>query len=362
MEISITNFYLGAVRNRKGITFSIFRVLLTFFSAFYYLVVKIRRNLYTTGILRQAKLPCTVISIGNITAGGTGKTPAVIMVAKTLKEQGKNVAILSRGYRSSQGLRGIKVVSDRSNILLSPEAAGDEPYLLARNLRGIPVIVYKNRVNSGGYAIKEFGVDVLILDDGFQYLPLKRELEVVTIDSLVPFSNKRLIPRGLLREPLSHLKRADIFLLTRTDQVTNGRIHSIYQRLKNINSAVPVVETVHRPAYLYRINSRDKKDLEFIKEKEISVVASIGNPQSFESTLKMLGANVVRRFYFPDHYWYSDEDIQRICEEDRIIITTEKDEVLFNGKIEKENMFVLKIAMEITKGGKQWEERIKNYL
>ncbi|MBO5644524.1 MAG: tetraacyldisaccharide 4'-kinase, partial [Lentisphaeria bacterium] len=201
-------------------------------SRFYRMAIQFRNWLYDKRIIRHHALGCLVVSIGNVSCGGTGKTPVVEVFARTLSAKGRKVAILSRGYRSKklpfkeklrQRLSGRKidlppkVVSDGKNLLLNSEFAGDEPFMLASNLKDVAVVVDKDRVKSGIYAIKNFQTDLIILDDGFQYLMLKPHINIVLVDSSDPFGNGHVLPRGTLREPIKNIRRADYIFLTKSD-------------------------------------------------------------------------------------------------------------------------------------------------
>src|SRR5271169_5222794 len=224
--------------------------------------VKIRRWLYNARILRDKTLGVQVIAIGNLTVGGTGKTPVVEKFARELRDAGRNVAILSRGYRSKPQplhqlllnkilLRGDqtppRVVSDGKSLLLDSEMAGDEPYMLASNLKDVVVLVDKDRVKSGRYAIEKFGCDTLLLDDGFQYWDLRgRRHDVVLVDRQQPFGNERLLPRGTLREPPSHLARASFIFITKSD----GQTAELRARIARLNPEAAIIECIHNPMYL----------------------------------------------------------------------------------------------------------------
>ena len=190
-------------------------------------VVQTRLFFYDTGILHRYPLGCQVISVGNITVGGTGKTPVVEAFARELQKAGRKVAILSRGYRKKElpwyerlfreQIEPPRVVSDGHRVLLDSEMGGDEPYMLAVNLPGVVVLVDRNRVKSGRYAVRKFGCDTLVLDDGFQYQKLKHRMELVLVDRTNPFGNGNLLPRGILREPVGNLRRADFVFITKSD-------------------------------------------------------------------------------------------------------------------------------------------------
>ncbi len=371
-------FYLACIKNERGKTHSLFRSLFFILSGFYYLAIKFRLLLHKLAVIPKTKLPCTVVSVGNITWGGTGKTPAVIMIARLLREKGKRVAVLSRGYgrRKKKGKKSeISIVSDGEKLILSSREAGDEPFLLSKNLPDVPVIVGKNRINTGKYAVDRFGTEVVVLDDGFQYWRLNRDIDIVTIDCLNPYGNGYLIPRGPLREPLSHLSRADIFLLTRVNLVSRDDLQRIIGDLRTGNPQCTILESVHRPKYVQGSFSGEKKSLDFIKDKRVVAFSSIGNPYSFEKTLEELGAEFIKIFQFPDHHDYQRRDLQEIeatyrtaLEEGEVIaVTTEKDVVRLEriispevGRIFRE-IWVLKVELEIVRGREEWQRRIESY-
>jgi len=370
------DFYLACIGNERGKIFSLFRSLFSILSGFYYLLVKIRWYLYRLGVIPIARLRCSVVSVGNISWGGTGKTPAVIMISKQLKEMGKRVAILSRGYRGEREKNEISIVSSGDRTMLSSKESGDEPYLLSKNLVGVPIIVGKNRIRSGICAIEKFGAQVLVLDDGFQYWPLDRDIDIVTIDSLNPYGNGYLIPRGELREPISHLSRADIFLLTRTDFVSRIDLDRIVSDLERLNPDSIIVESVHRPKYLEDFFSGEKKTLDFIEGRRVVSLSSIGRPYSFEKALETLGAKIVRSFHFPDHYNYNQKDLREIEQflitenqsGDLITVTTEKDQVRLERAISPEanrvfwQLWILKVELEIVRGKEEWQRKIEAYV
>jgi tetraacyldisaccharide 4'-kinase len=226
-------------------------------------VVHIRYFFYRTGIKRRFPLGVQVISIGNVTAGGTGKTPVTEIFARTLAAEGRKVAILSRGYRRkeapwwqrmfTQVIDPPLVVSDGKHVLLDAATGGDEPYMLAANLPGVAVVVDRNRVKAGRYAVKRLGCDTIILDDGFQYQKLKHSIEVVLVDSTNPFGNGNMLPRGILREPIGNLKRADIIFLTKC----RGDVSKVKAEIRKYNSEAEIVECNHTPRVLKDVWSRE---------------------------------------------------------------------------------------------------------
>lgn len=345
----------------KGFCLGIFRVGLVFLSGIYFLLTKLRNFLYNLNLLKIKKLSVFTISVGNITVGGTGKTPMVSFLAEKFQGQGKKVAILSRGYKRDSS-SGIEVVSDGLKIKSSVRQGGDEPYLLAKNLPGVAVIVGKNRFSSGNYAIRELKSEVLILDDGFQHRRIARNVDIVLVDSTNPFGNGQLIPRGRLREPPGELKRADILVLTRTDQAED--LETLRETLKKINSQALFLETVHRGEGWVDFKTRKKVGLEELSGKKALALSSIGRPQAFEETLKSLGVLVVEKARFLDHYWYKKEDLRSVEEKAQakgaeFILTTQKDAVRIPGDYRAElKIYYLKIKLEITKGEAELKERL----
>jgi len=376
MRKKVIGFYIACINNEGGKIHSLFRCLFFILSQFYYLAIKLRWLIYRLGVVPKTKIPCTVISVGNITWGGTGKTPAVIMIAKLLKEMGKRVAVLSRGYGRRKKKSKISIVSNGKRIILSSREAGDEPYLLSKNLPDVPIIVGKNRIKSGKYAIERFASEIVVLDVGFQYWPLDRDIDTVTIDCLNPYGNGYLIPRGPLREPVSHLSRADIFLLTRANLVSRDDLYRIIGDLRRLNPHSTILESVHCPKYLQGSFSGEKKSLDFIKDRRVVAFSSIGNPYSFEKTLEELGAKIVKIFQFPDHHDYQRKDLGEIetackteIEKGEIIaVTTEKDAVRLERIISPEagrvfrEIWILKVDMEIVRGKEEWQRKIESYI
>jgi tetraacyldisaccharide 4'-kinase len=328
---------------RHGKRASLLRGLLFLLSVLYGWVVSLRLWMYQKGICRVHPLGCLIISVGNLTVGGTGKTPIVEKLAKELTASGRRVAILSRGYKSRrpplwrrliERLRGRppdppRVVSDGKEVLLNSELAGDEPYMLAKNLPKVAVLVSPNRVLSGLYAIRHFGADTLILDDGFQYLPLRDRLDLVLVDSEVPFGNGKLLPRGTLREPPRQLKRADVILLTKCD---GSDLSALRAELRRLNPHAPMVECAHSPRYLENVFTGERVPLEILQGLKVGTLSGIARPESFEKGLKRLGAILVYSRRFEDHHRFTVPEVQRVMERSRArlakaVVTTEKDAV-----------------------------------
>jgi len=326
----------------------------------YRLICGIRFLFYRYGVFKQKKLEAKVISVGNITLGGTGKTPLVIYLAEKLKEQNKKVAILSRGYKRKK--KEMVELTQEICHQVNWEEVGDEPYLLARRLFDVPIIISKHRNVSGDYAIQKHGTEFLILDDGFQHLKLFRNLDIVVIDSVNPFGNGRLLPAGILREPLASLRRADIFVLTKTDQAFN--IDELIQILKKYNPQAPIVKSVYQIRSIEKLFNDSEVNSKEVEDKKALAFSGIGNPLSFENSLKQLKIQILKHQIFLDHYPYRKKDILDLMQEAKnigadFIITTEKDSVripLINqSEIPSQAgldipFYVLKIDLKITRG------------
>jgi len=349
MRCALVYLYQVITGRRRGIIPTLICIMLQPFSWLYCLLVMACRFCYEQGILKSKRLPCVVISIGNIVAGGTGKTPAVIALAQLLQHTQKRVAVISRGYRST--LPGkFAIVSDGEKILVSPEEAGDEAYLLACSLKGVPILIGKERFEAGLEAIKRWKVDVILLDDGFQYWKLAKDLDIVTVDATQPFGTGRMLPSGTLREPKSALRHADVILLTRVDQTCN--LNSVYAQIRKYALCQPIVESVHVPYSLRRVGGTEILGLDILEGKNVLAVCGIGNPASFVSTLRSLKTAKITLLDFPDHYEYTLADIKLIlrkAEADRVdfIITTEKDEQKLLA-FDTFPIFVLSVKLNLT--------------
>lgn len=323
---------------RPGILSALLLGFLRIFSLIYGLGVRVKLGLYECGIRKQHKLDCTVISLGNITVGGTGKTPTAQQLATIIRDMGYKVVILNRGYRA--GWKGdIGLVSDGKKIFMSVNEAGDEAYLLAKNLPGVPVVIGKDRAITGDYAVKQLKADVVILDDGYQHWKLARDLDILLIDTLNVFGNNFLLPRGTLREPLENLARAHAYLLTKVDQSSHNARSTIRNILARYNCIAPVVESIHSPRAFIEIEDWYKKglrctriNLETVRGKRVMAFSAIGNPSSFEQTIADIGAGSVDSVRFPDHHSYTMAEMQSVMQKavDEgacAILTTEKDAV-----------------------------------
>ena len=373
---------------REGTTAALFGGFLQVCSYLFSGIVQLRLWLYRNRILRDQPLGCLVVVVGNLTVGGTGKTPIVEMFAKALRDRGRKVGILSRGYKSKTPPLWQKwwfwlnhteeepprVVSDGTNVLLDSEVAGDEPYMLARNLPGVVVLVDKNRVKAGAYAIKHFGCDTLVLDDGFQYLPLKGRLNLLLVDKTNPFGNGFLLPRGILREPIKHLKRASYVFLTKSRGVRDEELEAM---IRKFNPDAEIIECAHKPQYLQRVDNGEpfrqaqgaepvaaRLPLTALAGRKIGAFSGIAAPESFEAFLRETGARLEYSRRFLDHYRFTTEDLATVFAEARqagaeIMLTTEKDAVRLPAD-EKFPLpcYYLRLEIEILRGAADFKEAV----
>jgi len=321
-------------------------------------LVQLRLLLFRHRIVRASTLGCQVISVGNVTVGGTGKTPIVETFARSLQQKGRKVAILSRGYKSrktplwekllKKEMQLPRVVSDGQRLLLNSDLAGDEPYMLASNLPDVVVLVDKDRVKSGKYAIKKFGCDTLVLDDGFQYLKLQHRLDIVLVDYTNPFGYNRVLPRGLLREPRRNLKRAGFIFITKCPPEGAPELKA---KLRELNKNAEISECRHSTKYLENLYTRERVDLCFLNGKKVAAVSGIAVPEGFENGLRGLGAELVHSAQYADHHRYTQQEIIETINHAveagaEMIVTTEKDAVRFP-LIDRCDLPVLYLRVEI---------------
>ena len=319
-----------------------FKPLLLVVSFAYGVLVRCNHLFYKTGILKSYKVPAKIISVGNITLGGTGKTPFAIMLAEHLSLKGQKAAVLIRGYGEDEW----KMLEDKLKE------------------KDIKVFVGKDRVKTARKAVKE-GIDTLILDDGFQHRRLRRDLNIVLLDSAKPFGNGHLFPRGILREPLSGLRKADIIVLTKGDRLREER-EAVRGRIKKIAPGKEIIEAFHEPSRLFGVWNAKARDLSFINGKKVCVFSAICDASYFRHTVERSGARVGPEFVFPDHYLYTERDLERIFKECKrknasVVLTTEKDAV----KLRKLKMpddapevLALGIEIKITQGRDRLDARL----
>lgn len=358
---------------RHGIRAAMLRGLLHALSFIYEQVVQLRLYCYRRRIFRERTLGCLVISIGNLTVGGTGKTPIVEKFARALRAGGRRVAILSRGYKSVprasrrtwwHRLRGIdpdppRVVSDGKALLLDSLTAGDEPYMLAQNLPEVAVLVDKDRVKSGLFAIRELKSDTLLLDDGLQYLHLRHRLDIVLIDRQAPFGNEYLLPRGTLREPPRNLRRAAYIFITKSTGESNDEL---IKRIRRYNRTAEIIQCSHRPLHLQNVLTGERLPLTALRDTYIGALSGIAAPESFEDALRGLGAKIEIAKRYIDHHRYTEAELESVINrcirrDLAMIVTTEKDAVRLprlNNPAVPVNF--LRVEIEILSGKESWEQ------
>ena len=368
-------YMLGVIEDRReGFWPSFLRGLLKSLSYLYTAIIQLRVWLFRHRVLRPHELGCQVISIGNLTVGGTGKTPIVEVFARTLQQSGRKVAILSRGYKKDElpfSERFAKfvtgksdpprVASDGKNLLLDSALSGDEPYMLASNLRDVAVIVDPDRVKGGKYAIQELGCDTLILDDGFQYLRLQHRLDIVLVDRTNPFGNRRVLPRGILREPVRNIRRAGFIFITKSN---GDGAEELKNELRRYNGEAEIVECRHSAKRVQDVYTGERHPLEFLKGLEVAAVSGIASPKGFEEELVRLGAKVLYHKRYADHHRYTQQEILDVINVGkrrgaRVIITTEKDAVRFP-MIERRDLpvYFLRVEIEMLSGEQAFQDWI----
>ena len=374
----IEQYFIEIIRERRKAPFDSF-VKGFVASRFYLRAINTRIWLYDNRVIRYRAIGCLVVSIGNLTCGGTGKTPIVEIFARTLSQKGRRVAVLSRGYRSKDK-RGFfeklrkrlfskkmevppRVVSDGKNLLHDSITAGDEPYMLASNLKDVAVLVDKDRVKSGLYAIDEFGTDVLILDDGFQYLRLKAHINIILVDSTSPFDNHHVLPRGLMREPIEHILRADYVFLTKSDG--SPRLRHLKEFIRKHNHRAEIIECCHKPKYLEEVFDRGRRHpLESLQGKKIASISAIANPASFEGFLEDLGGELVLKRHYADHHRYRQQEMIDFINDAKaagaeLIVTTEKDAVRMP-RLDRRDIDIqfLRVEIDILSGQENFDQCI----
>ncbi len=328
----------------------------TLLAGLYGIFVRLRILFYEKEALTKRRVSSHLISIGNLTVGGTGKTPFTIFLAERLKEKGCSVGIVSRGYKGSHQGAPL-LVTDGKEILSDVSSVGDEAYLMANRLVGVPVVVSKDRFNGCRFLLAHFKIDRILLDDGFQYLSLHRDLNLLLIDALNPYGNSLLLPRGPLREPISAIRRADLVVLTRIEDpsYTCEWIDKIRE------SGQPCLRSRFVATDLVSINTGETYPLSDLVNQSVLAFCGIGNPSSFIGLLNSLGAHLKEAMIFEDHFPYRPADIVRIKERKdalgiRWTVTTEKDAVKVKGLLPKDfHLWAVRISVQFWDADEQWE-------
>ena len=323
-------------------------------SVLYGTAITIRRIFFGLHIFKQKKISCPVISIGNITLGGTGKTPTVIQIAELLSRNDRRVVVLSRGYGRKDEAE-IIVVSDGRSVLVDTQTGGDEPVLIASKLPGIPVVVGKKRYQTALLAIQRFRPDVVVLDDGFQHIRLKRDLDIVLVDAGNPLGNGKLFPAGILREPLGALKRAHAVLITKIESTAD--VNPLKETIQR-NTRARIFTSQQVPVDLIDYRSNDIKPLSALRGSKVLAMSGIARPDSFIKLLRSLGADIAAVCTYPDHFDYKKTDLaavfQRAADEKvSMIVTTEKDAIRLKN-LHADGIWALRIDLSVAEKT-EWE-------
>lgn len=316
-----------------------------------------RKILYRLRILKTHRFSCPVISVGNITVGGTGKTPTVCDIARRIEKMGKRPVILSRGYRR-RSKEPYLIASDGEGTILPWQEIGDEPAMMARSLPGVPLLVGASRAQTGQVAKENFSPDVIVLDDGYQHIAVHRDLNILVIDASNPFGNRHVLPGGIMRESMANIARADAYLLTRTDQADEtGKLVAELERMGK-----PIFHSVHHPTHLTELGTGKEVELDALVRRKGMSFCGIGSPAAFGKTLLSLDYTLVGEERFPDHYGYQSDDIDKLkqkAEELRAdyLITTEKDAIRLPEDC-REGVWSLGVSLQITGDQAGWEKLI----
>ena len=336
---NLQTYFIDLVHSKEvhGVFLHLLLAVLYVFSLIYRQLVNCKLAGYELGIFRRKKLDCFVISLGNVTVGGTGKTPTAQRLARDIRDMGYRVVILNRGYRAKWH-GDVGVVSDGKRLHMDAAEAGDEAYMLAKHLPNVPVLIGAERAITGQYAIDHFGAEVAILDDGYQHWQLARDMDILLVDAVNVFGNGYILPRGTLREPISHVRRANVCLLTKVDQAAAGSRDYIRETVRKYNDHALIIESIHQPRCFipldewYENIGSEGIDVREMAGKRVVAVSAIGNPASFEQTLSDLGAVIIESLRYPDHHDYAEREMRDVLEQAEAkgaeaIVITEKDAV-----------------------------------
>lgn len=330
MKLTAEQYYRELVGGKRhGLPDRLLLALLRALAVPYAALLRSRAAAYRCGLLASHRLPVPVISVGNIALGGTGKTPMVVWLASYLMARGKRVAVLSRGYGgSAEG--ELRIVSDGSRMLLTPEQSGDEPYLLAQKVPGLMVIIGADRYRAGLFALQELKPDLFILDDGFQHLRLKRDLDILLLDAARPFAGGRTLPAGFLREPVGAANRADLVVYTRC---APGSAPDLFP-------GKPSCRTSHKLSGIRPLGGGACAGFEMAKGARVTAFSGIADPGAFFDLLEQEGVVLTATLAFPDHASYGEEEIAAICRlrdasRSTLLLTTEKDGVKLTPFLER---------------------------
>jgi len=322
-----------------------------------------RNFLYDLRLLPSRKVRAKVVGIGNLTTGGTGKTPATVLAAMTLRRRDQHVAILSRGYGRPVKSPDVCVLHDDS--VLDWRQCGDEPWMMHQLLKGqnIPILISPDRSRAALQAVTFFDSHVIILDDGFQHRRLKRDLDIVLINATNPFGGGKFLPLGNLREPLRSLKRAGMILLTHIDLVAEGALESLRQELHAVNPRAALLESVHKPDFLLEVKTERKQRLSHLEGREVAALSGLADPVQFEDCLAHVGMAVAQKWRYPDHHRFTRRELASV---DHLLhgmplVTTFKDVVRFPTgwrELLRGEVYALAIKLDIVKGKNAWTDAL----
>ena len=371
-------YFIDLVHSREvnGIGVHILMGILYAFSLIYRGLVNCKLAGFRLGLFRKRSLDCFVISLGNITVGGTGKTPTAQRLARDIRDMGYRVVILNRGYRAKWHGK-IGIVSDGEKLHMGSAEAGDEAFMLAKHLPNVPVLIGAERAETGRYAIEHFGAEVAILDDGYQHWQLERDMDVLLVDAVNVFGNGYMLPRGTLREPMSHLDRANVCLMTKVDQAAEGAREYIRETMHRYNPEASIVESIHQPRSFIPLSewfvdiASDGIPVDCMQGRRIIAVSAIGNPASFEQTLEDLGILILESMRYPDHHDYTMQEMQGALRRAEslmaeAIVITEKDAVKVPAEVMQSEwpipVYVLSVEVTFQEGGAEFYALLKEKL
>lgn len=326
----------------------------------YRAALAVRDRAYRWGVLPTGRLPCPVISVGNLTLGGTGKTPMVELVARTLQELGAVPAVLSRGY--GRNTRGVHVVADREGIRAEARTGGDEPRLLAERLPGVPVVVGENRYEAGRVAVERCGATALVLDDGFQHRTLAKDFEILVVSGRAPWGNARVFPRGMLREPLTAIERAHAVVVT--NPVAPEALAEVTATVRRHHATAPVLAARYELEEASEPLRGRRVPVAELAGRRLLAFAGLGSPEGFADTVDATGIRRVGLVEFPDHHWFTPSDVAELARDARAagaqgLVTTEKDWVRMREVTPPTlPLWVLPVRLVIEAGLETWRRLI----
>lgn len=327
---------------------------------------RIRRSFYEYGILKKSYFKVPIISVGNITFGGTGKTPMIIWLIKFLEKEGLVPIVLTRGYKGNMEHAG-GMISGGQRFRSNPKEFGDEPLLISRKMNSGAVVIGKNRSENLRKHFHEIEPDVVLLDDGFQHIQLYRSFNIVLFDASLPISRYKTAPLGYLREGVTSLKDADAILISRADQVSEDKMNALLDFLSPYHRKdIPVAKFRYKPTAV--MNCFDKKvmNLEDLKDKNVIALTAIASPESFYSLLESYGAKIVDKVSFPDHYFFTVDDINELlfrCSHlNAIVLTSEKDMVKLKRVTQDPKIHYIDIDVEFLSGQNSLTDKLKSVL